>query len=254
MKITVLGSASATVVPHRNSSSYFIETCKGSSYLIDAGDGVSRQLVEYKKNLKSINAVFISHTHADHASGIFMLIQSMQQIERSADLEIYLPEELLTEFETILPYFQIYREKLNFKVILKKISNTVFFCDDSFRIEGFKNSHLNKNLKAAAEYGLKIGSYSFRIFYNEKTLLYTSDINDFSHFSIGSDDVHLLISECAHISISTIVKFALQKNIFRIVLSHIPPELENKDISSIKNSAWKNLKIEFAEDGMIIEV
>ena len=60
MKITVLGSGSGLPTAERNSSAYWIETLE-HVYLIDAGDGVARQLIRYGCNTNRLNHVFISH-------------------------------------------------------------------------------------------------------------------------------------------------------------------------------------------------
>jgi len=180
MKITVLGSGSAVLVPGRHASSYFIQSLN-NEYLLDAGDGVTQQLIKYNYKLDKINKIFISHTHADHAAGIFMLIQTMQQIKRTAPLDIFIPESVLPNFDSTFPFFQIYKDKLSFDFILKGITAQTLFQKNDFQIKAIQNNHLQGNKIHASECGLGVSSFSFLIKEKNNQIIFSSDINDFNH-------------------------------------------------------------------------
>src|SRR6516225_11165228 len=54
----------------------------GTPYLIDAGDGVARRLVQAGIDFTKIGRVFITHNHSDHTMGIPNLISVEWQYRR----------------------------------------------------------------------------------------------------------------------------------------------------------------------------
>jgi ribonuclease BN (tRNA processing enzyme) len=252
MRITVLGSASGLAVPHRNPSAYLLEV-EHHLYLIDAGDGVARQLVRYRVDPKRIACIFISHTHPDHAAGLFFLLQLMHLSNRRDPLCIYLPQDLLPGFHTIFPYFQIYPGKWPFRFDLLPISEGVVMEDKGFQLSAIPNDHLMENRHLADKSGSGVDSFSFHFSEGKKgDAFYTSDVNSLTHLRAVSSRVDVLISECTHLEIEEIIDFAHSAGIPKVILTHIPPELEGSSLS--KKKQHKNIMVEFAEDGYVIEV
>lgn len=252
MKITVLGSGAAIPVPERHPSAYMIES-QDKRYLLDAGDGITQQLIQYDFQLDTINSIFISHTHADHAAGIIMLIQTMQQIERTSPLQVYVPDSVLPGFKTILPYFQIYKEKLMFDLIFKGISSQTVFQKNDLQIKAVANDHLHTNKNYASKAGLKVSSFSFLVMEKNTQIIYSSDINDFNHLANHTYNTKLLISECTHIPVSAIKEFAQSHHIKNVILSHIPPEIDTQK-KFIDDTSSEKIDIILARDGQTIEV
>lgn len=253
MRITILGSASGQVVPHRNSSAFLIET-KSELVLVDVGGSAAKQLVQQKIEAEQIDSVFISHTHADHASGIFMLLQWMNLAGRKNQLDIYLPEGVLPGFNDVFPYFHIFQEKWSFKFNLLPISENVIFKSDNLKVIGILNGHLSDNKKYGEK--LNIGSDCYSLKFTEKgtgTLVYTSDIDRMDHLrkdKIGVTD--LLISECTHVSIEDVLSFARNQEIHHVVFVHIPPGLDH--YPSKLAEIPMPMVIQFARDGDVISL
>ena len=253
MKITVLGSASGIAVSHRNPSSCIVET-KHRVYMIDVGDGTVRQMLKYGFDPNSIHCIFISHTHPDHASGLFSLLQMMRLSNRTSPLDIYLPRGVLPGFESIFPYFQIYQEKWDFRFHLLPIQSGFLYDRDGFQLSAIANNHLKGNLPLAEKLGMGADSYSFRFQESDdNAIIYTSDIDTLDHLRSTNGGETVLISECTHVAVDEIVDFAVSAGIDRIVLTHVPPELEgNSSNNNTRNRQYPN--IEFASDGFNIEV
>lgn len=252
MKIRVLGSASGMPVPDRNCSAYLIEV-HAKFYLIDAGEGVARQLVSHQIGPEQIDDVFVSHVHSDHLSGLFMLLQWMHMTNRKKPLQIYLPHGVLPGFQTVLFYFHIFQEKWPFRFIFQSISEGVVFQRDGFQLSAVANGHLSGNKNIADQAGIGSDSYSFIL--SEKDhgkVIYTSDVDSLAHLNIESQGVDVLISECAHLDVNDILGFAHSADIHRVILTHIPPEMENVMLSDKKN--LESETIEWAKDGQVIEV
>ncbi|MBN2028946.1 MBL fold metallo-hydrolase [bacterium] len=252
MKLSVLGSASGMPVPDRNCSAYLIEV-DSQTYLIDAGEGIARQLVRYSVGSDQIDEVFISHVHSDHLSGLFMLLQWMHMTQREKPLQIYLPKGVLPGFQAVLAYFHIFQEKWPFRFQFLPISEGLVFSCHDFQLSAVSNGHLSGNKDLADQAGVGSDSYSFIL--SEKgheRAVYTSDVDSLAHLTAHQEGVGILISECAHLSVDDVIDFAQQSGIPRIILTHIPPEKENLVLSDKQNPM--STAIEWAFDGLVIEV
>jgi ribonuclease Z len=80
-------------------------------FLVDAGEGVQRQMMRYCLSPLKLRAIFISHLHGDHLFGLFPLLSTMGLYGRRTPLKIYAPrpfgemlEGFLRLFESDLPY------------------------------------------------------------------------------------------------------------------------------------------------------
>jgi ribonuclease Z len=111
LHIYFLGTAGALPTPVRNPSCILIR--RGSDTLLfDCGEGAQQQMMRSRCGF-IVNAVFISHWHADHFLGLFGLVQTMSFNGRTEPLIIYGPE-WVHEFVTILR--QVARFNLKFSL------------------------------------------------------------------------------------------------------------------------------------------
>jgi ribonuclease BN (tRNA processing enzyme) len=89
-RLHVLGSSSAVPRPGRANSGYLLRTA-GAAIAVDFGSGVFSRL-RAVLNPAELNAVVISHMHADHFFDLVPLRYAMRyEIEREAPLPVYLP-------------------------------------------------------------------------------------------------------------------------------------------------------------------
>jgi ribonuclease BN (tRNA processing enzyme) len=249
MEIIFLGTASGIPVPNRNAAAVYIGG-EDNGFLLDVGEGTAKQLISYGLSPERICSIFISHTHADHAAGIFALIQSFHLMDRKHPLNLFLPQGVLPKFADAFPLFQIYLEKWDFKINIHPLTDGIITRIGQVQIKGIKNEHLKDNQKYAEIHGLKAEAYSFYIQDKDrKGIIYTSDIPSLDHLRAEVTNTQVLISECTHISIEKIKQFASNANIPRVLLTHIPPEKEN-----IQLEKSGKLELNFAYDGLRIEV
>ncbi|MBN2102479.1 ribonuclease Z [bacterium] len=250
MKIRVLGSSSGEPVPQRNASAYLLES--GSlKVLIDAGDGVSKQIIRYHIDPCLINSVLISHTHPDHAGGLVLLLQQMYISKRKKPLVIYIPGGVLPGFQDIFPYFNIFKEKWPFTFELKPIMEGLVFKDHQIQIEAVKNGHVSQYQQYASRHGITAESFSFAFTdVNGRKLVYTADIDEIQYLRSAAVNTHILLSECTHIKPDHIIHFAMRLNIDRVIFTHIPPELE----TSIYTIQSPVIDVSAVKDGDVIEV
>ena len=73
-------------VSGRNQSAQALRV-HGRLFLVDAGEGVQRQLVRFALPLQRLEALFLSHIHGDHCFGLFGLLSTLGMGGGQARLE-----------------------------------------------------------------------------------------------------------------------------------------------------------------------
>lgn len=108
--VTILGNASAKPTATSHPSAQVVNINE-QLFLVDAGEGVQRQMFRFGVSILKLRAVFISHLHGDHLYGLFPLLSTLGLYGRRTPLRIYAPrpfgdmlEAFLTLCENDLPY------------------------------------------------------------------------------------------------------------------------------------------------------
>jgi ribonuclease Z len=111
---------------------------RGSDTLLfDCGEGAQQQMMRSRCGF-TVNAVFISHWHADHFLGLFGLVQTMSFNGRTEPLLIYGPE-WVHEFVTILRQVARYNLKFSLESIEMTQGSWVRF--DGYTVTAFFTKH-----------------------------------------------------------------------------------------------------------------
>lgn len=125
IRVTILGSNSATPAHRRNHTSQLVNV-EGKYYLIDCGEGTQLQLKRYKLRAQRINNIFISHLHGDHYLGLMGLLSSMHLMGRTKSLNLYGPKGLAEIITLQLKYSEtVFNYPLNFKEVNAEISEVI---------------------------------------------------------------------------------------------------------------------------------
>lgn len=136
LHVYFLGTAGALPTPSKNPPCIMVK--HGSrTLLFDCGEGAQQQMMRARTGF-AIDAIFITHWHADHFLGIFGLTQTLSFMGRTEPLPIYGPEGV-HEFAGLLR--QLSRFNLGFPIQSHEIreGSTVRF--DGFSVTAFSNQH-----------------------------------------------------------------------------------------------------------------
>jgi|GEM_PF-6354081 len=241
MKITFVGTASGRTSAERAASCLYVETGSGN-FLIDAGDGAARGIVRLGIPFHAVGALFISHMHPDHASGLIPLLQQFYLAERTDPLTVYLPASAAGKMEDLLSLFWMDSRKWPFDLRLTRWETGVPVRTGNFEIRPLENGHL----PARGE------SFSFILREGGKQCVYTADVDGLGHLRKAGGRTDLLISECTHIGVDDILRFSVENSISQIVVTHIPDGTDTD--SEMKKIPDGGVTLRFARDGDTVTV
>lgn len=115
LDITLLGTGGVMPLPDRALTAAYIRH-EAAALLIDCGEGTQTALRHWGLRFKTIDAILLTHYHADHVSGLPGLLLTMGNEGRRDSVTLYGPPGLkkivsaLTVFLTDLPFPLVLRE------------------------------------------------------------------------------------------------------------------------------------------------
>ena len=169
--VTILGNSSAKPTATGHPSAQVVNVNE-QYFLVDAGEGVQRQMARRGISALKLRAVFLSHLHGDHMYGLFPLLSTLGLYGRRTPLRIYAPRpfgEMLECFlrlcETNLPYTPEWVEvdTTKHQIIFENDTTEVWSLPLRHRIPtaGYlfrqKEPALNVKKYAIERYGLTVG-------------------------------------------------------------------------------------------------
>ena len=134
----VLGTGGMMPLPNRSLTSILLRR-NGELFLFDCGEGTQVSIRRLNLKWKKITSVFISHTHADHVTGLPGILMLSSQVEREEPLYIVGPPKV---GEYVEANRQILDMFINYDIKVKEITKPeVVFSTDEYRIRAFKLLH-----------------------------------------------------------------------------------------------------------------
>ncbi|MBR1422938.1 MAG: ribonuclease Z [Ruminococcus sp.] len=101
MDICLLGTGGMLPLKNRFLTSCYIEH-EGKGVLIDCGEGTQVAAAKAQIKISRICVILLTHTHADHITGLPGLLLSIANTERTEPLNIYAPKNALGVVEALL--------------------------------------------------------------------------------------------------------------------------------------------------------
>ena len=138
MEAFVLGCGGMMPLPYRHLTSVLLRR-DGDLFLFDCGEGTQVSLKRLNLKWKKIDAIFISHTHADHVTGLPGIMMLSSQVDRTEPLYIYGPPKIAEYVDSSRKVLDMY---INYPVIVKEITAPcVVHEGDGFYIRAFPLQH-----------------------------------------------------------------------------------------------------------------
>ena len=134
----ILGCGGMMPLPYRHLTSVLLRR-DGDLFLFDCGEGTQVSLKRLNLKWKKIDAIFISHTHADHVTGLPGILMLNSQVDRTEPLYIYGPPKIAEYVETSRRVLDMY---INYPIIVKEITAPcVVHSGKDFYVRCFPLSH-----------------------------------------------------------------------------------------------------------------
>jgi ribonuclease Z len=134
----ILGCGGMMPLPYRHLTSVLLRR-EGDLFLFDGGEGTQVSLRKLNLRWKKINAIFVSHTHADHVTGIPGLLMLSAQVDRDDPLYIFGPPKIAEYIETSRKVLDMY---INYQIIVKEITEPgIVYSGPDFDVRAFPLQH-----------------------------------------------------------------------------------------------------------------
>ena len=138
MEAFILGCGGMMPLPYRHLTSVLLRR-EGDLFLFDCGEGTQVSLRRLNLKWKKIDAIFISHTHADHVTGLPGILMLNAQVDRTEPLYIYGPPKIKEYVETRRKVLDMY---INYPIVVKEIqAPCVVHSGKDFYIRAFPLDH-----------------------------------------------------------------------------------------------------------------
>ncbi len=233
MKIRFIGTGDGEPSPDRNNSSVLFEG-DSAALLVDVGEGSASALKRPVVWKQEIGVLVITHLHADHLSGLPMLLQGWKIQQRTNPLTILAPAPFTEALPKWLSVCRLDPEKLPFPINFRTLREEILELPTGHKITIWENGHI-----PAAEGG----SFSLIVEWKNRKWLYSSDLVDLKALEGHLHGLHGLILETTHVDYCTGVELAKGAGVSTVLLTHIASE---KVPDNVEGAIW-------AEDDLIVE-
>jgi len=226
-ELLFLGTSAGVSTANRQHCSMALKK-DGRLYLFDCGCSASTLLKKMGEDPRNVEAVFLTHWHPDHASGLPMLIQDLQLTGRKTALPIYGPEGTARKVEQLQNMFLIPPDVCPFEVLPIEYDERTVFQDDRVKIQFFRTMHLAqdnwKKIDERRGFAMTPIAYGMVIYIDGKKIVHSGDVhtsNDLVPVLPGAD---LVVHEFGHIVPEKLNAFVREQGIANLLLTHIHHE------------------------------
>jgi ribonuclease Z len=152
----ILGCGGMMPLPNRFLTSVLLRR-EGELFLFDGGEGTQVSLRRLNLRWKKITAIFVSHTHADHVTGIPGILMLSSQVDRDDPLYIYGPPRLAEYIETSRRVLDMY---INYEIVVKEITSPgIVYRGEGFHVRAFPLRHTKPCVGYTLEEEMRPGEF-----------------------------------------------------------------------------------------------
>lgn len=224
-ELLVLGSACALPNAERFTTAYAL-TVADKLFLLDCGAPVSTLLYRFDLDPLDVSAIFLSHWHMDHISGLGLFLSQNHLLERPNSLSLYGPKGTRGKIKRLLRDSFLLFDELNYKLKVKNIKpGKKKYKAGLIRVTYFKTQHLEKS-KYKIRFGGKAISCGMVINGPGWRIVYSGDLASSQELAPYLGGCDLLIHEMTHTRPEEVADFVTAAKVPAVLLSHIGPRYE----------------------------
>jgi ribonuclease BN (tRNA processing enzyme) len=174
----------------------------GTPYLIDAGDGAARRVVQSRVNFLDVTTVFITHNHSDHTAGLATLLNAQWEYAKRTPTNVYGPPGTERLIAGAIQYFTVNAETRSTEEKTWPLSRTfvghdvavgLVYADANIRVTAVENTHFH--FAADNPFAGQHKSYSYRFQTPDKTIVFTGDTGPSDAVTELAKGADVLVSE-----------------------------------------------------------
>ncbi|MGC8908827.1 MAG: MBL fold metallo-hydrolase [Desulfomonilaceae bacterium] len=253
MKITILGSGTATPLLHRNASGILVHT-EEAVIAVDMGPGVIRRLCEAGVDTRSIDVILLTHFHADHVSDVAPFLFASNYAYgpvRSAPFWLVGPRGLKRFFDALVQAYGSWVIPSGDRLILEELD------PDNYDELTIKDATI-KSVPAPHSYP----SLSYRIESQGASVTISGDTDVSDDLVALAERTDCLICECSlpgrlkfpgHLTPPEAGAIAQKAHAKRLILTHFYPPCDETDVVQEAATEYRG-EIVKAYDHLVIEV
>lgn len=230
MKVTFFGTSHGVPSATRFCSCAMLEA-GGNTYLIDCGAPAVEKLLRLGKELRTLKAVFLTHSHGDHCNSLINLVDLSNWYFKDMSYDVYFPEpELGKKLADLIEYtsnVNIDSERIRFK----RAFDGPVYDDGTVKITYIATEHLDTWKRPA---------YAVLAEAEGKSVLFTGDL---SYMLRGKDfptvaserELDGVVCELAHFGIPELKPYLEKCKAKRLFFTHVFPLEKFDDIEKAKH-------------------
>ena len=152
----VLGCGGMMPLPHRHLTSVLLRR-EGELFLFDGGEATQISIRRLNLRWKKITAIFVSHMHADHVTGLPGILMLSSQVDREEPLYIFGPPKIAEYVESSRRSLDMY---INYEIIVREVqAPSVVWEGEGFAIRAFPLRHTKTCYGYALEESARPGAF-----------------------------------------------------------------------------------------------
>ncbi|HVN96378.1 MAG TPA: MBL fold metallo-hydrolase [Syntrophorhabdaceae bacterium] len=220
MKLTILGTGSATPSLERGSSSYIV-TADRSTVLVDIGPAVVKRLIEYGFSIEDIDVIALTHFHVDHTADLasFLFACNYGVPPREKPLLIVGGKGIHKFYRGLKGVYPWIQPK-SYGLTVRSLPRS------SIRVGGLtmKTAHVTHNPESTA-FRLEAGA----------SLVFSGDTDYSKNLARLASTADLLVVDCScperkikgHLNLALLDRLVREAKPKRVILSHLYPDWED---------------------------
>jgi ribonuclease Z len=160
LEVFILGTGGMMPLPGRHLTSVLVRR-EGELFLFDCGEGTQVSLRKMNLRWKKISMIFISHTHADHVTGLPGILMLSSQVDREEPLYIVGPPRIADYIQANRRILEMY---INYEIeVIEESGEREVIRGQDYRVRSFPLRHSKPCLGYTLEEDMRPG-----VFYPEK--------------------------------------------------------------------------------------